>query len=164
MKKITFNKILVTHDGSRLASFALPYATEMARAFEAEIILLQAVNSVEEELAMLNAPGMYSQVAYTADFAEDIFRRNKKRAKRLLEDIKKRMEEEGVTNVIVSVEEGFAEEVILEVAKKENCDLIIMSSQGLSGFKRAILGSVTDHVVSNATCPVLVVHPKKGGK
>jgi nucleotide-binding universal stress UspA family protein len=48
---------------------------------------------------------------------------------------------------------------ILEVAKQEKIDLIIMGVHGRKGLDRVFFGSVADEVVTNATCPVLTIHP-----
>jgi nucleotide-binding universal stress UspA family protein len=48
---------------------------------------------------------------------------------------------------------------ILEVAKKENIDLIIMGAHGRKGLERALFGSVADKVVIGALCPVVTIHP-----
>ncbi|MBR2558550.1 MAG: universal stress protein, partial [Methanobrevibacter sp.] len=56
------------------------------------------------------------------------------------------------------VREGSPAKVILEVAKEEEIDLIVMGSSGKSGFDRFIMGSVADKVVNSAKCAVLVVH------
>ena len=60
-----------------------------------------------------------------------------------------------ITHVI---REGSPAKVILEVAKEEEIDLIVMGSSGKSGFDRFIMGSVADKVVNSAKCAVLVVH------
>ncbi len=57
------------------------------------------------------------------------------------------------------VELGSPAEKILEVAKKEKIDLIIMGAHGRKGLERAIFGSVADKVVVNAHCPVMTIHP-----
>ena len=48
---------------------------------------------------------------------------------------------------------------ILELAKKEKIDLIIMGAHGRTGLERVFFGSVADKVVTNAPCPVLTIHP-----
>ena len=57
------------------------------------------------------------------------------------------------------VEVGAAAEKILDLARKEQIDLIIMGVHGRKGLDRAIFGSVADKVVQSAPCPVLTVHP-----
>jgi nucleotide-binding universal stress UspA family protein len=54
--------------------------------------------------------------------------------------------------------EGQPAETLLGAAG--DADLVIVGSRGLGGFKRLMLGSVSDQVVHHAVCPVLVVHPK----
>ena len=53
--------------------------------------------------------------------------------------------------------EGSAVENIVEYAKDQGIDLIVMSSQGYGGFKRLILGSVTDRVIRSGVAQVLVL-------
>jgi nucleotide-binding universal stress UspA family protein len=57
------------------------------------------------------------------------------------------------------VEVGVAAEKILDLARKEQIDMIIMGVHGRKGLDRAIFGSVADKVVQSAPCPVLTVHP-----
>jgi nucleotide-binding universal stress UspA family protein len=52
---------------------------------------------------------------------------------------------------------GNPKEVILEEAKKWNADLIVVGSHGRRGFKRFLLGSVSEAVAMNAPCSVVVV-------
>ncbi len=52
---------------------------------------------------------------------------------------------------------GSVVETIVNQAIKENADLIIVGTRGLGGFKRLLLGSVSNGVVSNAHCPVLII-------
>ncbi len=48
-------------------------------------------------------------------------------------------------------------ETIVNQAVRENADLIIVGTRGLGAFKKLILGSVSNGVVSHAHCPVLVI-------
>lgn len=62
----------------------------------------------------------------------------------------------GETRVIL----GPARESIVEVARAEKADLIVMSTHGYGGFERLVLGSVAAMVVREAPCSVLLVPPE----
>jgi nucleotide-binding universal stress UspA family protein len=57
------------------------------------------------------------------------------------------------------VELGSPDKNIVERAKTEGVDLIIMATHGRGGLSRMFLGSVTDQVIRNAPCPVLAIPP-----
>src|SRR5207244_11996854 len=57
------------------------------------------------------------------------------------------------------VELGSPDKNIVERAKTEGVDLIIMATHGRGGLSRTFLGSVTDQVIRNAPCPVLAIPP-----
>jgi len=65
----------------------------------------------------------------------------------------------GIAKLETRVEIGAPADKILELAKKEKIDLIIMGAHGRKGLERAIFGSIADKVVTSAPCPVLTVHP-----
>lgn len=53
--------------------------------------------------------------------------------------------------------EGNPAEVIVDVIKENDADLVVMGSRGLSGIKELFLGSVSHHVVQKAPCPIFIV-------
>lgn len=55
------------------------------------------------------------------------------------------------------LETGSAPDVIVDVADRDNIELIVIGARGLSGLQEALLGSVSHAVVSHAPCPVLLV-------
>jgi nucleotide-binding universal stress UspA family protein len=57
------------------------------------------------------------------------------------------------------VEVGTVAEGIVRVANEINCDLIVLGTQGKSGLRRAILGSVAESVLRKSPCLVLAVKP-----
>jgi nucleotide-binding universal stress UspA family protein len=65
------------------------------------------------------------------------------------------------TNPTVRVErvvrEGPSTQVILEAAREFAADLIVIGTHGRTGFRRLLLGSVTEEVLRKAPCPVLTV-------
>ena len=50
-------------------------------------------------------------------------------------------------------------ESIVSAAEAESVDLVVVGTHGRGTIERLFLGSVSDHVVRNAPCPVLVVRP-----
>jgi nucleotide-binding universal stress UspA family protein len=50
---------------------------------------------------------------------------------------------------------------ICALAAERDASAIVMGSRGRGGFKRALLGSVSDYVVRNAPCPVIITRPSE---
>lgn len=57
--------------------------------------------------------------------------------------------------------EGDPGDSIAAAAEAEQADLVVVGTRGRSGAERMLLGSVSDHVVRHAECPVLVVRPPR---
>lgn len=60
-------------------------------------------------------------------------------------------------------EAGDAGPILCDLAGELGADVVVVGSRGRSGIRRAVLGSVSDHVVRNAPCPVLVVRATGDG-
>ncbi len=73
-----------------------------------------------------------------------------------LKQIEKAISSYVTCHMDVVVHEGPARKIIGQ-AKQLNCDLIVIGSRGLGGFKKLLLGSISSYVVNNAPMPVLVV-------
>jgi nucleotide-binding universal stress UspA family protein len=76
-------------------------------------------------------------------------------AERLVERTAQRL---GLAGVTAKVLEGEPGAVLCNFAAETGASAIVMGSRGRSGLKRAILGSVSDHVVRNAPCPVVITN------
>jgi universal stress protein A len=61
--------------------------------------------------------------------------------------------------VIQAVLEGSPIVEIVRYARKQDIDLIVLSTHGRSGLDHVIMGSVAENVVRTAPCPVLTVRP-----
>jgi nucleotide-binding universal stress UspA family protein len=161
MIQLIYKKILLTHDGSKLSSAAIPHALVLATAFDADILLIHVVHTIDQEIVNLEPSGTAYLNGSLAKTASNIVAWDKQKAEKQLQKIKQQFDVSGKKNVKVMVVEGIAERVIVEVAKKQKCDLVVMSTHGRSGLGRAVLGSVADYVVRHVDCPVLLLHPKK---
>lgn len=71
----------------------------------------------------------------------------------------KAVETIGAISVAIQTEtlEGNPAEVILDIAKSQNSNVIVMGSRGLGKLAGLLLGSTSQKVVSHAPCPVLIV-------
>jgi nucleotide-binding universal stress UspA family protein len=173
-----FTRILVPLDGSLLSHQALPYARRIARCGGGELLLLHVtpapvgVASTPEAVAAemgehVRAPGRPFEPS-PADrmFIADSPRRGDVRIEREVEFAAQeldRFEAELKSEGFVAhsiVHPGAAAESILDVARAENADLIVMSTHGRGGFGRFLLGSVADKVVRHTDVPVMLVRAR----
>jgi universal stress protein A len=75
---------------------------------------------------------------------------------RLTEIVKKNLELE--VHCVIEVRSGVPDLDIVRAARDLGVDLIVMVTHGRTGLEHFVLGSVTEHVIRDATCPVLVLH------
>jgi nucleotide-binding universal stress UspA family protein len=65
----------------------------------------------------------------------------------------------GLTEAQTLVVRGDAARALCDLAAERNARAIVLGTRGRGGVKRALLGSVSDHVVRNAPCPVVITRP-----
>jgi len=143
-----YRKVLVPLDGSELSECSLRHAKAIATGCHvADVVLLRVV-----EDAMPNNPEI------PEDLRARIAREAEPQARSYLAKMADGLKKEGVA-VETAVEKGRAADVILNYARKNNVDLIIMSTHGYSGISRWAFGGVTDRIVRHSPIPVLTVAP-----
>lgn len=143
-----YRKILVPLDGSRLAERVLPHVLELARAHDAEIVLMQV------PLYAYAGESAYAKRLIVKEDREEALRESKK----YLNKLRSHLIRLGV-RVSTVIAEGEAATRIAEYARQTNVDLIAMFSRIQSRWRRALLGNVTDKVMRRAGKPVLVISP-----
>jgi nucleotide-binding universal stress UspA family protein len=141
--------ILVPIDFSPRSGKALEYALPMARRFHASIVLLHVVHP-----GYLAANDEYMVYDYP-ELIDEVRRAGEKQLGALADSIRKQCP---VTTVI---ETGHPGNFIVETANRLGVDLIIISTHGRTGIKRAFLGSTAEFVVRYAPCPVLAMHERE---
>jgi nucleotide-binding universal stress UspA family protein len=139
-------KILLATDGSEEAQLASTTAADLAEKTNSELHVL----TVGPDYPLYELP------EHPAEF-EDVLRANRRRAKDVLEQQAKRIEESGGTVKETHLLEGRADEEIVELAEEIGAGLIVMGSRGHGRLRRTLLGSVSDAVVRHAHCPVTIV-------
>lgn len=141
-------KILVATDFSETAAKALEAAADLARKFDAELIVLHAYK-IEVPMASPMTAGGY---ALPAGFFEQLG----SHARAQVEATAAELTEQGVRAVGVALEQAPAQ-AIIEEAESRPADLIVMGTRGLTGIKHIALGSVADRVTRLAPCPVMTI-------
>ena len=138
--------ILVPVDFSDCSLAGVKFAVRFAQEVGARIIVLHVTDL--GPVMMTTACGNYDSPTYT----EAARRRCGKQMRAFL----KRVDFDGVS-VHTSAVAGYCPAAIHEAAAKQKADLIILSTHGRTGLRRAFLGSVAEGTVRSAACPVLVM-------
>lgn len=140
--------LLLATDGSGEAEMALEMAVELASSTGSEL----HIATVGREYQVT------SDVSQDYETIERAVGTLEREAQGILYEQKKKAEEAG-GNVAKThrVMGGQPDEEIVRLAEGLNANLIVVGSRGLGGIRRSLMGSVSDSVVRNAPCPVLVV-------
>ena len=124
-----YRHILIPTDGSELAERGVAHGLALAKSLGAKV---SAINVVEPIFAV------------TGDFAS------------VLDRVAIAAKEAGVSCETIQVENVPPHQAIIAAAEDKGCNLIVMSSHGLSGLSMLLIGSVTSKVLTYAKTPVLV--------
>ncbi|MHB8573760.1 MAG: universal stress protein [Dehalococcoidia bacterium] len=152
-----YKRILVPLDGTELAEAILPHATELARRFEATLVLLRATTSLPEAMRQTIAPEPMAAVPVSVDVAESLVEIQEDAAERYLQQIGGRLKAEGVTCEALVVQ-GDASVSLAEAVKTQHIDLIAMATHARSTFGRLLHGSVAESILHEVRVPVLLLH------
>lgn len=138
-----YENVLVPTDGSDPAANAAEQAYEIADRFDAALHSLFVINVRENTPLSLSAEpaveGLRNEgERLTAEVAEGA--------------------PDGIETV-TAIEKGDPDERILEYAAEGDIDVIVMGTHGRRGLDRFLIGSVTEKVIRQAECSVLVTQP-----
>ena len=146
-------KILLTSDLSDNSERAFPLARSLAEKFDASVYVLAVVED-PAQVALVTV--MDQPLVYGPDIQKEIIKNIKTDLNALADKFLS-----GIDFECLVTEGDSAHNSILEFSEKNDIDLIVMATQGKAGVKRLILGSVTEKVSRQASCPVLLVPPAK---
>ncbi len=138
------HKILVGYDFLLNSMEALDLAEDIAKRTKSEIDIVH-IDSDE-------------WFAHLAHVYEEVFEKKKK----ILNDLKERIEKEIGVPVRVEIEKGNPDELLLEEIKKFNPDLVVVGKRKGKKIKRIFLGRTAMKVVRNSEKPVLIVRKREG--
>jgi nucleotide-binding universal stress UspA family protein len=154
-----FERIIVPLDGSRLSAQAIPYAAEIGKKFDAEIILVRVLAESGLPTIIHDGGTPNSSIAdiIAQESTNDV--ENAASAKRYLMNWAQSLKTQGL-KASYQVSIGMPAKSINELAKAQQASLIVMMSHGRGWLKRALMGSVATELVQTSAVPVLVIRAK----
>jgi nucleotide-binding universal stress UspA family protein len=144
--------VLLCTDGSELAREAL--AAGLAVLGPAERVVLATVTEPLDPM-LVTGTGIAGGVVSPDEFDRIAGSRDTE-ARIALEETQSAL---GLTDAEVVTLDGAPGSAICDFASSLPASVIVMGSRGRGGLRRAVLGSVSDHVVRNAPCPVVITGP-----
>ena len=148
-------KILLAIDGSRFSDAAVEEVVERPWPAGSEI---KIISVVEPPATMMTETWVLPN-----DYWDAAGPTATMQAQAALDEAVSRFNEAATPTLKITTEilKGYAGHVILDEAKHWGANLIVVGSHGYSGFKRLLLGSVSQAIASHAKCSVEVVHSQK---
>jgi nucleotide-binding universal stress UspA family protein len=144
-----YRRIMVPLDGSPRAESVLPIAVRLATAHRADVLVAHI--TAAPELATVSP-----LTADDRDLEQRIVARNERVMRGYLDQIRARMVNAGVAARTVIARAGDARTRLARLVRREGIDLVVLSAYGRRGPRDTPCGSVTAHLVTHATTPMLV--------
>ena len=139
-------QIMVPTDGSLESERAVPFAEKLAKANDAEVLLVQSV-----DLPLLLSEEYEGGTDWTQTL--DLFTAT---AQANLDTLTSRLESDGVKTTAIRLV-GSPAGALLDFEKEHQPDVVVMATHGRRGFARFALGSVADRMVRHGVAPVLLI-------
>lgn len=127
-ESLAVRRVLVATDRSETAERAVSFASDMAERYEAELFLFRVLFSDDGVLG--------------------------EAARELAEHARELAGERGRSSVVVAEDPA---EAIIEAVRREDADVVVVGSVGMSGRKEFLLRNVPNRISHNVPCTVVIV-------
>jgi nucleotide-binding universal stress UspA family protein len=151
--KVEFKKILLPLDGSSFSEASIPYVKELAKGTGGEIVILRV-----SEPPVLPADRSPAIKPSWEEYRDMLMAEIQRQAEKYLEGIRANLGKSGI-KARSQATVGKAAENILQVAQKEDINLITMTTHGRTGVSRWVYGSVASRITEESLQPVLLIRP-----
>jgi nucleotide-binding universal stress UspA family protein len=148
-----YANILLSTDGSDVASKGVRHGIALAKALNAKVIVITVSESLPVDYGSGHASGWIPSQEEVDRFDAAC----KERAGKVLDEVRAMAEQIGISAELLHVPSACPATAIIETAKSRGCDLIVMASHGRRGLRKLFLGSQTSEVLADGSVPVLVV-------
>jgi len=139
--------VISATDGSEPAERAITVAAAIAKSFNAKLLIVHVSEDISSNRELL----LLEQLRVTlGDALEQISRGILARAKAVAQ-------KHGTLNIDTRIGGGEPTKVLVQIAKEENADAIVVGRRGRGQLEGLLLGSVSQKLTCLAPCPVIVV-------
>ncbi len=145
---VSVKKILCAVDLAPHSGTVAEYASSLAKALEAEVMVLYVAPSLSQYV------GFHVPPSSIENFVGEIVSGAEKNMENFV------AERFADVKTVSKIATGYAAEEIMNNAEEYGADMIIMGTHGRRGIDRILFGSVAEKVVKNSVIPVLTVRPK----
>jgi len=139
-----FKNILVPYDGSSHSKHAFKVALDMAKKYNSKLSMVTVLDT---------SPGYWANT----NIWDKAIGGTKNLVTREFESFESTAKKAKVSFNSKIIESHSITKTIISYSKSKKIDLIVMGAQGMTGWDKLILGSVSDGVVHRVRCPVLIV-------
>lgn len=164
---ISYNKILVPYDNSKLSDIAFDHAMTIAKMSSisssdqiVNVILFYVTPIIHTPFTIGTVSLKSKKTGETIalrEYIKELHHEIKENAIKMLNRKIKKYENVRNVSLQLKVTIGEPADEIIKFAKDEKTDLIIMGTTGLGGITKFVFGSVARNVSEKATCPVMLV-------
>ncbi|MGD9674959.1 MAG: universal stress protein [Candidatus Nitrosocosmicus sp.] len=149
-----FKNILMPFDGSEASAKATEYAIYISGLENSSITFIHILDNIKQGGA-IGLRARYGDTKLINGF-ENARRKN---ALKWIEPIQERATAKGIKNNVEILEDkkNSKIETIVDFIEKNEVDLVVIGSRGLSRFKQMLVGSIASGIISHSKCPVLVI-------
>ncbi len=149
-------KVLIALDYGLSARKIAEKGFELAKSMNAKVTLLHVVADETYYSAIDSAPfmGFYGYDFFNVDNHESLI----ESSENFLEKIKKHLKD---TTIETIAEQGDFTSVILETAKKQKADVIVLGSHSKNWLEKAVMGSVTESVLAKTKTSLFIIPVKE---
>lgn len=150
-EKPEIRKILIAIDKSEYKEKIIAYAITLSKSLGVSVTAIHVLDNAS--LGVIGNMIGYYRGGTSKEYEIAV----KKQAEEFLNEIKVLLEKEGVKTTIEVVIKSSAAEGIIDYAKDNGVDLILVGAKGITGGARFLMGGVANSVIGHAHCPVLAI-------
>lgn len=151
-------KIIIAIDYSPTAQTVAELGYILGKSMKAEVVLLHIIEDVGYYFSRIYDPIMgFGGFTNGAFLGADVIQIIEKEANDFLEKVKMHLNDKSIQKLVI---QGNIADSILETAKKEKCDLIVLGTHSKSKIEEFLLGSTAHYLINHSTIPIYVIPMK----